>query len=214
MQRDSPTRRTIGRGERPTPQGGLSLPPVRPRASSRKRRTHRGQAAAMPGPEVPVWQTGQSAASPRGVADSGEQGEGPKAPSLARQNLTPREGDAERRGGLGPACRAWQGLTPREAGESRGGRGRGVPRAGLGDHTTRRSADCAVGSGQWAEPPHPPWALHRRGSPEGTFWPPAGGPPPEAPEDQSPRGSGGAHAHCRSSARDQGRRRSPLVAPS
>ena len=68
----------------------------------------------MPGPEVPVWQTGQSAASPRGVADSGEQGEGPKAPSLARQNLTPREGDAERRGGLGPACRAWQGLTPRE----------------------------------------------------------------------------------------------------
>ena len=53
--------------------------------------------------------------------------------------------------------------------------------------------DCAVGSGQWAEPPHPPWALHRRGSPEGTFWPPAGGPPPEAPEDQSPQGgSGGA----------------------
>ena len=214
MQRDSPTRRTIGRGERPTPQGGLSLPPVRPRASSRKRRTHRGQAAAMPGPEVPVWQTGQSAASPRGVADSGEQGEGPKAPSLARQNLTPREGDAERRGGLGPACRAWQGLTPRE------GASGAVPGAvadhPAGDAAARDSAcaDCAVGSGQWAEPPHPPWALHRRGSPEGTFWPPAGGPPPEAPEDQSPRGSGGAHAHCRSSARDQRRRRSPLVAPS
>ena len=23
--------------------------------------------------------------------------------------------------------------------------------------------DCAVGSGWWAEPPYPPWALHRRG---------------------------------------------------
>ena len=58
----------------------------------------------------------------------------------------------------------------------------------------RRSdfADCAVGSGQWAEPPPPPWALHRRGGPEGTFWTPAGGPPPDPPEDQSPGGGGGS----------------------
>ena len=63
-------------------------------------------------------------------------------------------------------------------------------------------ADCAVGSGQWAEPPHPPWALHRRGGPEGTFWAPAGGPPPDPPEDQSPEGGvGGLQPTVRSSAR-------------
>ena len=27
----------------------------------------------------------------------------------------------------------------------------------------RSVTDCAVGSGWWAEPPYPPWALHRRG---------------------------------------------------
>ena len=32
-------------------------------------------------------------------------------------------------------------------------------------------ADCAVGSGEWAEPPHSPWTLRRRGSKMAIFWP-------------------------------------------
>ena len=90
----------------------------------------------------------------------------------------PRGGEAGRLGPLGP---------------------RGVRCGARG----RLNADCAVGSGEWAEPPHPPWALHRRGAPAGTFWPPARGPPPEPPEDQSPWGDGGDSAHCRSAARDK-----------
>ena len=102
---------------------------------------------------------------------------------------------------VGAAWRAWRALTPREAG------GAGV--TGATRRAVRRAlssgasgADCAVGSGQWAEPPHPPWALHRRGGPEGTFWAPAGGPPPDPPEDQSPEGGvGGLQPTVRSSAR-------------
>ena len=30
--------------------------------------------------------------------------------------------------------------------------------------------DCAVGSGQWAEPPHSPTTVHRRGSKSRNFW--------------------------------------------
>ena len=52
------------------------------------------------------------------------------------------------------------------------------------DHPTRPGTDCAVGSGQWAEPPHPPWALHRRGVRRSTFWG-----PPRAPLRRAPRGS-------------------------
>ena len=32
-------------------------------------------------------------------------------------------------------------------------------------------ADCAVGSGEWAEPPHSPWTLRRRGPKKGNFCP-------------------------------------------
>ena len=32
-------------------------------------------------------------------------------------------------------------------------------------------ADCAVGSGEWAEPPHSPWTLRRRGQKKGNFCP-------------------------------------------
>ena len=35
----------------------------------------------------------------------------------------------------------------------------------------RARADCAVGSGEWAEPPHSPWTLRRRGSKMAIFWP-------------------------------------------
>ena len=31
-------------------------------------------------------------------------------------------------------------------------------------------ADCAVGSGEWAEPPHSPWTLRRRGRKKAHFW--------------------------------------------
>ena len=66
----------------------------------------------------------------------------------------------------------------------------------------RAGADCALGSGWWAEPPYPPWALHRRGPQEGGLrGGPGGGPegpretPPEAPrgvpEDLSREGGGG-----------------------
>ena len=53
------------------------------------------------------------------------------------------------------------------------------------------TTDCAVGSGQWAEPPHPPWALHRRGVRRRHFLGPPG-PPPETPRGSTPRGGSGA----------------------
>ena len=46
---------------------------------------------------------------------------------------------------------------PRE----RGGTGRSVERA--------PGADCAVGSGEWAEPPHSPWTLRFSGAKIGIF---------------------------------------------
>ena len=36
------------------------------------------------------------------------------------------------------------------------------------EHST--ATDCAVGSGQWAEPPHSPTTVHRRGSKSRNFW--------------------------------------------
>ena len=33
------------------------------------------------------------------------------------------------------------------------------------------ATDCAVGSGEWAEPPHYPWTLRRRGRKMAIFWP-------------------------------------------
>ena len=64
--------------------------------------------------------------------------------------------------------------------------------------TGRLRADCAVGSGEWAEPPHSPWTLHPRGAKRGHFCPltplgstpgrwPAGGPGPPA-GGPAPRG--------------------------
>ena len=38
-----------------------------------------------------------------------------------------------------------------------------VPRGSGPTLDAAARADCAVGSGWWAEPPYPPWALHRRG---------------------------------------------------
>ena len=34
----------------------------------------------------------------------------------------------------------------------------------------RRATDCAVGSGEWAEPPHSPWTLRRRVRKSALFW--------------------------------------------
>ena len=52
-----------------------------------------------------------------------------------------------------------------------GGAG-GGPVCGRRRLRTRRvlGADCAVGSGQWAEPPHSPTTVHRRGSKSRNFW--------------------------------------------
>ena len=66
------------------------------------------------------------------------------------------------------------------------------------------NTDCAVGSGWWAEPPYPPWALHRRGPGGpilGGFWrgsrrgprTPQNG--PEGPEDLCPPGGQGVSGH-------------------
>ena len=55
------------------------------------------------------------------------------------------------RGRVGPG-----GSVRRTAGRSRGG--------------LAWYADCAVGSGQWAEPPHSPTTVHRRGSKSRNFW--------------------------------------------
>ena len=41
----------------------------------------------------------------------------------------------------------------------------------LARRAKRGSTDCAVGSGEWAEPPHSPWTLRRRGRKKGNFWP-------------------------------------------
>ena len=84
---------------------------------------------------------------------------------------------------------------------------RDAPRAGLGGRcvTSRcvacgrgaaRSADCAVGSGQWAEPPHPPWALHRRGVRRRLFLGSRQDPPPEGPPRINAQGGVGGSAHC------------------
>ena len=69
-----------------------------------------------------------------------------------------------------PACRRPQpdqervGAWPGGAGAwSRGRRRWRVHGCGSG-------ADCAVGSGQWAEPPHSPTTVHRRGSKSRNFW--------------------------------------------
>ena len=43
-------------------------------------------------------------------------------------------------------------------------------RAGGGARGSQ-AADCAVGSGEWAEPPHSPWTLRRRGPKKAIFWP-------------------------------------------
>lgn len=52
-----------------------------------------------------------------------------------------------------------------------------------------RSTDCAVGSGEWAEPPHSPWTLRRRVQKKAIFWPFSG---PENPAQEAPRGPSGA----------------------
>ena len=64
--------------------------------------------------------------------------------------------------------------TTRPARESERGRGGpGLARAWLRRlriARTRGPTDCAVGSGQWAEPPHSPTTVHRRGSKSRNFW--------------------------------------------
>ena len=82
-----------------------------------------------------------------------------------------------------PPCR------PPSAPPARRPLGRGGKRA--------RGADCAVGSGEWAEPPHSPWTLRRRGSkmaifghffgpPRILFWGPEWpSPPPKGGSDAS-----------------------------
>ena len=161
---------------------------------------HCDQAVAMPGTEGPPSRgPGRACRSKRseprcGASDSASQGR------QARQRLTPCEAESDAPRGVKRSV-AWgarvAGVAVSDAPRgrrSRGGRGAGDP-AGAGrarvDWPRLAAADCAVGSGEWAEPPHPPWALHRRGGPEGTFWPPAGGPPPDPPEDQSPQGGMG-----------------------
>ena len=42
---------------------------------------------------------------------------------------------------------------------------------GGGGARTRGVADCAVGSGEWAEPPHSPWTLRRRYPKKANFSP-------------------------------------------
>ena len=59
-----------------------------------------------------------------------------------------------------------------------------------------QSTDCAVGSGQWAEPPHPPWALHRRGVRRRLFLGSRQDPPPEGPPRINAQGGVGGSAHC------------------
>ena len=44
------------------------------------------------------------------------------------------------------------------------------PRGTADGSRAARGADCAVGSGQWAEPPHSPTTVHRRGSKSRNFW--------------------------------------------
>ena len=70
-----------------------------------------------------------------------------------------------------PACR--QATT--RPGESWNVAGLGRVRCAVGRHGLRRArasqrTDCAVGSGQWAEPPHSPTTVHRRGSKSRNFW--------------------------------------------
>ena len=58
-------------------------------------------------------------------------------------------------------------------GSERGRFGPGLVRAVCrGARLCARSTrtDCAVGSGQWAEPPHSPTTVHRRGSKSRNFW--------------------------------------------
>ena len=64
-------------------------------------RPHCDQAVAMSRPKVVVSRTGQSEASHRGSADHDKRSERAKRASEASHDLTPREGDAERRGGWG-----------------------------------------------------------------------------------------------------------------
>ena len=52
----------------------------------------------------------------------------------------------------------------------------GRVRAGAGRSAYTGSTDCAVGSGEWAEPPHSPWTLRRRARKKADFGPPRGGP--------------------------------------
>ena len=41
----------------------------------------------------------------------------------------------------------------------------------LAERNTRGGgADCAVGSGEWAEPPHYPWTFRRRSGKNAIFW--------------------------------------------
>ena len=64
--------------------------------------------------------------------------------------------------------------TTRPARESERGRfGPGPVRARAVAAAVARDStrtDCAVGSGQWAEPPHSPTTVHRRGSKSRNFW--------------------------------------------
>ncbi|MCP4485775.1 MAG: hypothetical protein GY820_00360, partial [Gammaproteobacteria bacterium] len=48
------------------------------------------------------------------------------------------------------------------------GTGRGVACGGASSFDCA-GTDCAVGSGEWAEPPHSPWTLRRRGPKMGIF---------------------------------------------
>ena len=179
---------------------------------------HCDQAVAMPGTEGPPSRgPGRTCRSKRseprcGASDSASQGR------QARQRLTPCEAESDAPRGVKRSV-AWgarvAGVAVSDAPRGRRSRGGWGHEDGVVSRADGRSAaatDCAVGSGEWAEPPHPPWALHRRGAPAGTFWPPARGPPPEPPEDQSPWGGGGS-AHPDPLRANRRCRRAPPVRP-
>ena len=52
----------------------------------------------------------------------------------------------------------------------RAGSGRAYVLPGGASSFDCAGTDCAVGSGQWAEPPHSPTTVHRRGSKSRNFW--------------------------------------------
>ena len=82
-----------------------------------------------------------------------------------------------------------------------------APGTVVGRRAARRtlcSADCAVGSGEWAEPPHSPWTLHWTPQKKGIFCPFRGVPgnpparvrgghqdPPGGPSPRGPLAAGG-----------------------